>query len=351
MRKVIVGMSGGVDSAVAAYLMKAAGFHVTGVTLRILAGEDGTDSRCCEIGDASDTARRLGIDYYVRNAVSLFQKNVVEPFSDEYLHGRTPNPCVECNRHVKWELLMEAASVMRTDYVATGHYASVVRLENERYTIRRAASRKDQSYMLYRLTQEQLARTVMPLANLSKDEVRHIAKRIGLPIAEKRDSQEICFVADGSYREYIEAKSQPPGNFVDENGSVVGRHDGIFRYTVGQRKGLGLALGYPAYVKAINADTNEIVIGSETSLYNSRVICGSLTFMSISGMNPGERLRAKVKVRYHHEGEDATIEKYPGDAALVDFDHPVRAATPGQSAVFYDESGHIVGGGKIIRAT
>ena len=246
-KRVIVGMSGGVDSAVAALLLKEAGYEVIGVTLRTWESDDGSESRCCEIDDARDTARQLGIAYHVFNCLSDFRRHVVSPFVDAYLHGLTPNPCVNCNRFVKWERMMFYANILGADSIATGHYASVVRLGNGRYTLQKADyAQKDQTYMLWRLTQEQLSRTLMPLGRLTKQEVRSIAEQAGLPVADKPDSQEICFVPDGSYADFIAAQAEhykpDEGNFVDEQGKFLGRHKGVIHYTVGQRKGLGIAL-------------------------------------------------------------------------------------------------------------
>lgn len=348
-------MSGGVDSAVTAYLLKAAGFDVTGITLRTWFGANGQESRCCEISDAMLVAQKLNIPYYAVNCVSCFQENVIDPFVTDYLRGMTPNPCVECNRSVKWEQMLLAAARLRADYIATGHYASLIRLPNGRYTVQQSAfAEKDQTYMLYRLTQEQLSRTVMPLGKLSKKEVRSIAEKAGLPVAHKKDSQEICFVPQGSYAEFIEdetdAQLPPEGYFVNVDGKIVGRHKGIIHYTVGQRKGLGLALGYPAYVKSINAAENVIVIGDESSLYSREVICNKLNFMSVAGIEDGKALRANVRIRYHHKGGDAWLKMESEEMLRICFDEPVRAAAPGQSAVFYDEERCVIGGGIIIRA-
>ena len=351
MQKVIVGMSGGVDSAVTAYLLKAAGFDVTGITLRTWLGAKGEESRCCEISDAMQAAQQIGIPYYVQNCVACFRETVVKPFTSAYLQGRTPNPCVDCNRFVKWEQMLLAAERMRADYVATGHYASVIRLPNGRFTVRKAYfSNKDQAYMLYRLTQEQLARTLMPLGRLSKEEVRQIAAKAGLSVAHKKDSQEICFVARGGYADYIADETNTeilPGNFVDRQGRIVGRHKGIIHYTVGQRKGLGLALGHPVYVKAINAVRNEVVLGDELSLYCNGILCGELNFMSVPDIGLTEKLRATVKIRYRHQGETAIICRDAAGTVRVIFDKPVKAVAPGQSAVFYDADNCVIGGGKI----
>lgn len=350
MAKVIVGMSGGVDSATAALLLREAGYEVTGVTLRTW--ESG-GSRCCEIDAARATARKLGVPHYVFNCVSDFQKSVEKPFISDYLHGITPNPCVVCNREVKWKRLLYAAAVMGAESVATGHYARVLHLDNGRYAVEQAAdASKDQSYMLYRLTQEQLSRTLFPLGNLTKEEVRRVAERAGLPGADSPDSQELCFVTEGNYADYVKARSDcdipEEGNFVDENGRFLGKHRGIFHYTVGQRKGLGLSIGRPAYVKSIHAETNEIVIGDEQSLYCREILCGRLNFMGVTGIMDGESVRANVKIRYRHKGAAATLERNHSDTIRVRFDDPVKAATPGQSAVFYDDGRRIIGGGVIV---
>ncbi len=348
--KVIVGMSGGVDSAVTVYLLKAAGFEVIGITLKSWTAGS---SKCCEIDEASRTAAMLGITYYPWNTVACFHDYVTKPFVADYEAGRTPNPCVECNRYVKWEQLLAVAASMQADYVATGHYAVIEHLPNGRYTLKQGADgRKDQSYMLYKLTQEQLARTILPLGRLTKQEVRDIARQAGLNVADKEESQEICFVTEGSYTDYIEEYSDKDltmtGNFVDEAGQVLGQHKGIIHYTVGQRKGLGLALGYPAYVKKIRAATNEVVISGEAGLYTAEVLCENLSFMSIAGIEPGEVVPAQVKIRYHHAGAAAALQRAGEDRLRIKFAEPVRAPAPGQSAVFYDDDGRIIGGGKII---
>ena len=352
MKKVIIGMSGGVDSAVAAYLLKQKGYDVVGVTLRTWAGIEGQESRCCEIDDARQTARTIGIPYYAFNCVSDFESKVVNPFVQDYLHGRTPNPCVICNRVIKWERLLYHADVLQADYVATGHYASVVKLDNGRYTVRQASHyEKDQTYMLYRLTQDQLARTLMPLGDYSKQEVREIAREAGIQVASKPDSQEICFVTDGKYADFIREHEDGivpgEGNYVDESGNILGRHKGIINYTVGQRKGLGVAFGHPMYIKEIRADRDEIVLSGFEQTYCKAIICKDLNFMSISEPEKGEEVRCQVKVRYRHSGQYASLEKMDEERFMVSFDEPVRFAAPGQSAVFYDEMGCLLGGGII----
>ena len=353
--RVVVGLSGGVDSAVAAYLLKEQGYQVIGVTLRTWEAESGAYSRCCEISDARRVAAQLEIPFYNINSLPEFREHVTGPFVEAYINGLTPNPCVECNRCIKWDKMIETADMMQADYVATGHYAHVIKLDNGRYTVKTADhAEKDQTYMLYRLTQDQLKRTIMPLGALSKDEVREIAKKADLFVANKPDSQEICFVTDGNYAEYIEYNSETEvpgeGNFVDEDGNILGRHKGIIHYTIGQRKGLGIALGHPVFVKEINAEKNEVVLSLEDALFTNEVICGRLNFLSIPGIESGEEIRANAKIRYHHKPQAATLSMIGEDKLKIVFDEPVRAATPGQSSVFYDENGCVIGGGVIEKA-
>ena len=356
-KKVLVGMSGGVDSAVAAYLLQKEGYEVCGVTLRTL-GED--ESRCCEIDDARRVSNLLGIRFYPLNCVRDFEKEVMAPFVRSYLEGRTPNPCIECNRYIKWDKMLYAAKVLQADYVATGHYARLVRLENGRYTVKKAEhAAKDQTYMLYKLTQEQLAQTLMPLGTYSKEDVRAFAEEAGLPVAHKPDSQEICFVTDGHYADFVgqyaaqrEEKDifavPGPGPFVDESGKVLGTHKGITHYTIGQRKGLGIALGHPVYVKEIRASSNEVVLSDEPALFSDTVLVRDVNFLSIPGMAPGEEIRARAKVRYHHQAAPVLIRMREDGSVRLLFDSPVRAAAPGQSAVFYDDSDCVIGGGIIM---
>lgn len=352
MAGVIVGMSGGVDSAVAAYLLKQQGHDVIGVMLRSWVAEDGTESRCCEIDDAQKIAWKIGIPFHVYNCLSEFREAVTRPFVRDYICGLTPNPCIECNRYVKWEKLLYVAQVMQADYVATGHYASVIKLPNGRYTVKRAEhTEKDQAYMLYKLTQEQLSRTLTPLGGYTKDEVRRIAAEAGIPVADKPDSQEICFVPDGDYAAYVEANAETEipgeGKFVDEEGRILGTHRGIIHYTVGQRKGLGIALGHPAYIQKINADTNEITVTEEASLYTTEITCRDVNYQSFEEPQPGTVYRGMAKIRYHHEGQTADICVTEPGKVRITFDEPVRAAAPGQSAVWYDENGCVIGGGII----
>ena len=331
------------------------GYDVIGMTLKTWVGDNGAESRCCEISDAQAVCGQLGIPYYVQNCLDTFREQITAPFVQEYLCGRTPNPCVICNCAVKWYKLLEAADIMHAAYIATGHYASVVQMPVGRYTVQKGTySQKDQSYMLYRLTQEQLARTLMPLGRLSKSEVREIAQFAGIPVAEKADSQEICFVPDGNYADFIEehaAQPLPPeGDFTDLSGTVLGRHRGIYRYTVGQRRGLGIAAGKPAYVQKIDASANRIVLGDAASLLTRDVLCGDLCFMGIPEPLPGAELAAAVKIRYHHPAQAAVCKMLDGGLLHIRFQEPVRAAAPGQSAVVYDDAGRVLCGG-VIRST
>ena len=355
-KKVVVGMSGGVDSSVAAYLLKEQGYEVVGVTMQIWQDEEQTvqeeNGGCCglsAVDDARRVANDLGIPYYVMNFKKEFKAHVIDYFIDEYLHGRTPNPCIACNRYVKWESLLQRSLAIGADYIATGHYARIEKLSNGRYTLRRSATlAKDQTYALYNLTQEQLAHTLMPVGEYTKDEVREIAERIELRVANKPDSQDICFVPDGDYASFIEEntdKKLTTGNFVTIDGKVLGPHKGITHYTVGQRKGLGLALGYPAFVIEIRPETNEVVIGTNEDSMSYYVRANQLNFMSIEDLT--EPMRVFAKIRYNHKGAWCTIEKTGDDEGLCTFEEMQRAITPGQAVVFYDDE-YVVGGGTII---
>lgn len=354
-KTVVVGLSGGVDSSVAAYLLKEQGYHVIGVTMQIWQEEDSCtleeNGGCCglrAVEDARRVAQKLDIPYYVMNFRKEFQEQVIDYFIREYQEGRTPNPCIACNRYVKWESLLKRSLEIGADYIATGHYARVEQLPNGRYAIRNSVTaKKDQTYALYNLTQEQLSRTLMPVGAYTKEEIRKIAEEAGLPVAHKKDSQEICFVPDNDYAGFIKnstGKSISKGNFVLADGRVIGEHQGIIHYTIGQRKGLNLSMGHPVFVTEIRPETNEVVIGEHEDLFINTLICDRVNFMAIESLE-GE-VRLKAKIRYNHPGADCVISPLEGGKVQVTFDQPQRAITPGQAVVFYQ--GEYVAGGGII---
>lgn len=356
-KKVVVGMSGGVDSSVAACLLKEQGYDVIGVTMQIWQDEEPEvveeNGGCCGLS-AVDDARRvawsLGIPYYVMNFRKEFKESVMDYFVDEYLHGHTPNPCIACNRYVKWEALLARSMEIGADYIATGHYARVMQLPNGRYTIQNSVTAaKDQTYALYNLTQEQLSRTLMPVGAYTKDEIRQIAEDHGLEVAKKKDSMEICFIPDNDYAGFIERNVENvpgPGNFVDKDGTILGRHKGITHYTVGQRKGLNLSMGRPVFVTELRPETGEVVIGDNEDVFSDYLICGNVNWMAVDGLH-GEERTVMAKIRYSHKGAPCVIRELKDGRVECRFETPQRAITPGQAVVFY-ENDYVFGGGTIL---
>jgi len=349
-KTVLLGMSGGVDSTVAALLLQRQGYRVTGATLRLhREGSPAAARGEREIGDARACAERLGIPHLVLDWRGEFEREVLENFASEYDRGATPNPCVVCNRRVKFPSLLAAADERGIDRIATGHYADVIYDGSRgRFRLRQAESQaKDQSYVLYSLPQSCLSRLVLPLAGYTKEEIRALAGEAGLPVSHKADSQDICFIPGGGYPEFLEryrGRPSPAGNFTDESGRVLGRHKGLWYYTIGQRKGLGISLGTPAFVKAIDAVTGDIVLSDNDGLFSRELLAGDLRWID------WERLEAPVeltaKIRYAHRPQPAVVYPLEEARARVVFAQPQRAITPGQAVVFYD-GGYVAGGGII----
>ena len=356
--KVVVGMSGGVDSSVAAWLLKEQGYEVIGVTMQIWQDEElavqEENGGCCGLSaaeDARQVAQVLGIPHYVMNFKKEFKEKVVDYFTEAYLQGCTPNPCIACNRYVKWESLLQRSMEIGADYIATGHYARILKLSNGRYAVRNAVSAaKDQTYALYGLTQFQLAHTLMPVGDYAKEEIRRIAEKEGLPVANKPDSQEICFIPDNDYAAFIDraAAGRVPGKgkYVTKEGAVLGEHLGITHYTIGQRKGLNLAMGHPVFVTEIRPESGEVVIGEAEDVFGGTLLCGNLNFMGMEDL--AEPREVLAKIRYANPGERCLIEKTGPDRITCRFHKPVRAITPGQAVVFY-EDGYVLGGGTILK--
>jgi tRNA-uridine 2-sulfurtransferase len=368
---IAVAMSGGVDSSTVAAMLRADGHNIIGLTMQLwnqrrLAGHEGmpesVQGRCCSLDDVYDARRvaeHIGIPYYVVNHEERFEREVVRPFVDEYLSGRTPIPCSLCNNHLKFDQLLVVARQIGADRVATGHYARVSyddalgTLEGKRWLLKRPADKsKDQTYFLFGLTQDQLSRTLFPLGDMTKPQVRDLARKHGLALAEKPDSQEICFVPGGDYKRFIdayladqgEALPDTAGELVTTSGEVIGEHHGIHNFTVGQRKGLGVATGSPLYVIQISGANKQVIVGGEENLYSHTLRARRVNLIAVDDLR--EPIRVAVKIRHRHEPAPAVIERVSDDEVLVTFDEPQRAITPGQAAVFYDGD-IVVGGGWI----
>ena len=341
MSKVLVALSGGVDSSVAAHLLIEQGYECVGATMQLL------DNAERQIADAKAVADRLGIPFYAFDMRKEFRELVIDEFVKTYENGGTPNPCVVCNKQLKFGLLLQKATELGCDYIATGHYARVKEVDG-RYILKKAETlEKDQSYFLYSLSQSVLSKVLFPLGAYSKDEIRKIAENLSLVTAKKKDSQDICFVPDGDYIKVIEEyanKTYKRGNFVDTSGNVLGQHQGIIRYTVGQRKGLGIALGKPMYVGSKNVENNEVTLCSDEELYSKTLTATDFNWIAFEGAP--EILRCKARIRYRHIEQPATV-TISNDIANIVFDEPQRAATSGQSVVLYD--GEVVIGGGIIK--
>ncbi len=343
MKKIAIGLSGGVDSSTAASLLLQQGYDVTGIILR-LKPDNLADS---DIADARRIADALGIELHVLDRREIFRKSVIEPFVSEYLHARTPNPCVECNAAIKFGTMLDYALEIGCDGIATGHYAKIEE-NNGRHLLKRSESAKDQSYFLYRLNQFQLSHSMFPLEGMDKEKIREIAEKANLPVAHKRDSQEICFVPDDDYISYLSslAISSPKGNFIDKSGSILGTHNGIINYTIGQRKGLG-AFGKPMFVTDINAENNTVTIGENGSQYSRGLVADKMNFIAFEELTGP--VRADVKIRFRAKEQPATVTPNGDGTVTVIFDEPQRSVTPGQGAVMYDGN-TLLGGGRIIKA-
>ncbi|NEZ45747.1 tRNA 2-thiouridine(34) synthase MnmA [Clostridium niameyense] len=347
---VALGMSGGVDSSVSAYLLKEEGYNVIGINMSLWNDETKKYCNTKAIEDAKRVADKLNIPFYVVDLKKEFRENVIDYFIDEYLSGRTPNPCVACNKFIKFEAFYEKAKELGADYMATGHYARIEDRNGRKIIVKSEDDKKDQTYMMYNLKQYQLERTLMPCGKYKKDHIRKIAEVIGLEVHNKKDSQEICFIPDNDHGAFIKRvykKGINPGNFVDKEGNILGKHKGIIYYTIGQRKGLGLSMGKPVYVIDINPWKNEVVIGEEENIFKTELLAKNTNFIPFDRLE--ETMELQAKVRYSGKPSEALIVPLKDNKVKVIFKDKQRAITKGQSVVFYDKD-MLVGGGVIEKS-
>ncbi len=349
-KRIVVAMSGGVDSGTTAALLKKEGHDVIGVTMQLWDYGD-ADGGCCSADDVRDARRvtdQIGIPHYVVNYMDVFKKYIVEDFMNKYLSGKTPSPCVLCNQFMKFNFLLRRALELDADYLATGHYA---RIETEEatgkfYLNKAADSSKDQSYFLFTLTQNELGRIMFPLGSMTKEEVRETAKNMKLKVANKLDSQEVCFITGGDYRDFLKENSEKnngKGEIVDIDGNLLGYHDGIHSFTVGQRRGLGIAKGKPMYVVEVDPETNKVIVGGEKAILKTKLFANNIVW---GNGTPSDKIEIKAKIRYRHMEDDALVELCSDGEALVEFKKPQRAMAPGQAIVFY-KGNRVLGGGWI----
>lgn len=352
-KKVLVAMSGGIDSSITAVLLKEQGYQVVGITMKLMPSSNSFGG-CCGIDaieDAKKVANMIGIPHYVLNLKELFNDTVIKDFCSEYINGRTPNPCIRCNKYLKFEALLQKAQELGLDYIATGHYARIQYDKGKKQFFLKKAidTKKDQSYALYIMGQEQLKRTLFPLGNITKEKVKKIAIEMNLPVANKPESQEICFIPDNNYpifvREYTKT-TFPPGNIINKEGKILGQHKGIINYTIGQRKGLGIGAPNPLYVTAINIEDNTITVGEKDDTLASNLIAKDIIF--VSGIPPEKPVKIHVKIRYNDTETKALLSPLKNGKVSIQFDKPKSAITPGQAVVFYKKD-IVMGGGTIER--